>query len=170
MKFALYIRAFLFLSLVGFTPSMHMICAQQLSAPSVTNGTSDPNLRNRFTPPGASQKELRAGLLRGRAGDFAGAIKDFQHVLEVHPNSAEAHYDLGLALLAAGGNIPTWKDALVQFQTAVALQPDHVQARHMAGVALLESGDPGKAITELKRAISLDPSFAEAHFDLGRAL
>jgi tetratricopeptide (TPR) repeat protein len=170
MKFARFIRAFLYLSLVGCTPSMRMICAQQPSASPATKDTSDPNLRNRFTQSGATQAELRAGLLRGQAGDFAGAIKDFQHVLEVHPNSAEAHYNLGLALLASGGNIPVWKDALVQFQAAVALEPDYAQARHMAGVALLESGDPGKAITELKRATSLNPSFAEAHFDLGRAL
>jgi tetratricopeptide (TPR) repeat protein len=164
------IRAFLYLSLVCLTPSARIVCAQQPSPPPATESAFDTNLRHQFTQSGTTQAELRAGLLRGKAGDFAGAIKAFQHMLEVHPDSAEAHYNLGLALLANGGNIPAWKDALVQFQSAIALRPDYVQARHMAGVALLESGDAGKAITELRRATSLDPSFAEAHFDLGRAL
>jgi tetratricopeptide (TPR) repeat protein len=151
------------------------------AVPAASDGADDNNLRRLFSQPGlpagsASRTTLdadtllRTGLLRGQAGDFAGAIKAFKNTLAVHPNSAEAHYNLGLALLANGGNIPPWGDALVQFQAAADLRPDYAAAHRMAGVALLELGDAGKAIPELKLGISLDPSSGEAHFDLGRAL
>jgi tetratricopeptide (TPR) repeat protein len=112
---------------------------------------------------------LRIGLLRGQAGDFAGAARAFKHALAIQPNFAEAHYNLGLALLADSGNMPAWREALAQFQAALAARPKYFQAQRMTGVALLESGDANKAIPELKAALSLEPTSAEVHFDLGRA-
>ncbi len=120
--------------------------------------------------PQDAQLSLRVGLLRGQAGDFAGAAKAFKHALEIQPTFAEAHYNLGLALLADSGNMPAWKEALAQFRTALAEQPKYFQAQRMVGVALLESGDANEAIRELRAAVSLEPTFAEVHFDLGRAL
>jgi tetratricopeptide (TPR) repeat protein len=119
--------------------------------------------------PQDAQLSLRIGLLRGQAGDFAGAAKAFKHALEIQPNFAEAHYNLGLALLADSGNMPAWREALAQFQAALAARPKYFQAQRLAGVALLESGDANKAIPELKAALSLEPTSAEVHFDLGRA-
>ena len=120
--------------------------------------------------PQDAQLSLRVGLLRGQAGDFAGAVKAFKHALEIQPTFAEAHYNLGLALLADSGNMPAWKEALAQFRTALAEQPKYFQAQRMVGVALLESGDANEAIPELRAALSLEPTSAEVHFDLGRAL
>jgi len=120
--------------------------------------------------PHDAELSLRNGLLRGQAGDFAGAVKAFERALEIQPNFAEAHYNLGLALLADSGKTPVWKEALAQFQAALAVRPKYFQAQRMAGLALLESGDATKAIPELKAALSLDPTSADAHFDLGRAL
>ncbi len=120
--------------------------------------------------PQDAQLSFRIGLLRGQAGDFAGAVKAFKQALEIQPNFAEAHYNLGLALLADSGNMPAWKEALAQFRAALAARPKYFQAQRMAGVALLESEDANKAIPELKAALSLKPTSAEVHFDLGRAL
>jgi tetratricopeptide (TPR) repeat protein len=120
--------------------------------------------------PQDAQLSLRIGLLRGQAGDFAGAAKAFKHALEIQPNFAEAHYNLGLSLLADSGNMPAWKEALAQFRAALAARPKYFQAQRMVGVALLQSGDANKAIPELKTALGLEPTSAEAHFDLGRAL
>ena len=140
------------------------------SVPVVSEGADGNNLRQLFSQPvsppdGASVEKLAddtpglgAGLLRGQAGDFAGSITAFKQTLAEHPNSAKAHYNLGLALLANGGNIPPWNDALVQFQAAAALRPSYAAAHRMTGVALLELGDASKAILELRLAVSLAPS------------
>lgn len=120
--------------------------------------------------PQDAQLSLRIGLLRGQAGDFTGAVKAFKHALVIQPDFAEAHYNLGLALLADSGNLPAWKDALAEFRAALAEKPKYFEARRMAGVSLLETGDATNAIPELKAALGLNPTSAEAHFDMGRAL
>jgi protein O-GlcNAc transferase len=118
----------------------------------------------------AAQRILQMGLTRGQAGDFSGAIAAFEHALEIWPGFAEAHYNLGLALIAHSGNLPAWKDALAEFKAALAARPDYPHALRMAGVCLLESGQASEAIPELKAALRLEPTSAETHFDLGRAL
>jgi tetratricopeptide (TPR) repeat protein len=185
MRSALFVRAFAYLLIGGLFCAPRLSHAQQppsSAKPSIPEGAEDGDARHQFSqslaqseivsrsPLPDAESSLRNGLLRGQAGDFAGAIKAFEHALEVQPDFAEAHYNLGLALLANSGNIPAWTDALAQFQAAVALRPDYSRALRMAGVALLESGDASKASTELELALRLDPSSAEAHFELGRAL
>jgi protein O-GlcNAc transferase len=113
---------------------------------------------------------LHVGLMRGQAGDFAGAIEAFRHALNMQPDFAEAHYNLGLALLANSGSTPSWKDALAEFQAAARKHPDYFEALRMAGVAALEAGDAKEAIRDLKAAIHLKSDSAEAHFNLARAL
>jgi tetratricopeptide (TPR) repeat protein len=186
MKFASLRRAAVYLSLLGCFCTGADSRAQQSPLPdnasalaadsakidsqrefSQTLGDYEAALQSH---PHDAQLSFRIGLLRGQAGDFAGAVKAFKQALEIQPNFAEAHYNLGLALLADSGNMPAWKEALAQFQAALAAQPKYFQAQRMAGVALLESGDANKAIPELKAALSLKPTSAEVHFDLGRAL
>lgn len=122
-----------------------------------------------FDPKNA-QINLQIGLLKGEAGDFAGAVNAFKRTLEIQPNSAEAHYNLGLSLIASSRNVPVWADALAEFRAAAAVRPDYYQALNMAGVCLLESGDAAAAIPQLQAALKLDPTSAEIHFNLGRAL
>lgn len=117
-----------------------------------------------------AQRILQVGLMRGQAGDFSGAIAAFKNALEIWPDFPEAHYNLGLALIAHSGNVPVWKDALAEFKAALAERPVYPQALRMAGVCLLESGQASEAIPELQAALRLEPTSAEAHFDLGRAL
>jgi tetratricopeptide (TPR) repeat protein len=185
MKYAPLFPTFLYLLVASFFCGASVGRSQQSPSPdksSVPDAAEGTDARVRFSQslaqsearsrshPGNAQLSLRIGLLRGQAGDFAGAVKEFQHTLDIQPDFAEAHYNLGLALLANSGIIPAWKDALAQFEAALALRPDYSEARRMAGVAFLESGDTTKAIAELKASLSLDPSSAEVHFDLGRAL
>ncbi len=185
MKCAPPFRAFIYLVGLSIFCGARVSQSQQSPSPyesSVPEAADGADARLRFSTslaqseamslsqPGNAQLSMRIGLLRGQAGDFAGAVKEFQHALDVKPDFPEAHYNLGLALLANSGSVPAWKDALAQFEAAVALRPDYSEARRMAGVALLESGDTTKAIAELKASLSLDSSSAEVHFDLGRAL
>jgi len=182
MKYAPPFRAFVYLWVVTLSCGARLGRSQQSPSPdesSVPEAAEGADARLRFSQSlaqseatshlGNAQLSMRAGLLRGQGGDFAGAVKEFQKALDVKPDFPEAHYNLGLALLANSGSVPAWKDALAQFEAAVALRPDYAEARRMAGVAFLESDDPTKAIAELKASLRLDPSSAEVHFDLGRA-
>ncbi len=120
--------------------------------------------------PGNAQLALRIGLLEGEEGDFVDAVAAFKRAVQIQPNFAEAHYNLGLALVANSPNGPIWTEALIQFRAALASRPDYSQAANMAGVCLLKSGDISAAISQLKDAVKEDPRSAEAHFNLGRAL
>jgi len=120
--------------------------------------------------PGNAQITLQIGLLKGEAGDFAGAVNAFKQALKIQPNFAEAHYNLGLALIANAKNLPVWTQALTEFKAALASRPDYSQALNMAGVCLLESGNAAAAIPELKAALKADPHSGQIHFNLGRAL
>jgi tetratricopeptide (TPR) repeat protein len=119
---------------------------------------------------GNAEVSFRIGLLRGRNTDFTGAAAAFRQALKTDPNFAEAHYSLGLTIVADSRNKPEWARALVEFRAALVLRPEYAEAMNMVGVCLLETGEPAKAIPQFKAALLLNPNSAEIHFNLGRAL
>lgn len=113
---------------------------------------------------------LGIGLLKGQTGDFAGAAAEFQRAIAIDPASAQAHYDLGVAMVAGSKGAPDWVGAVKEFKTAVSLKPDYLPAIRMLGSGLIETGQPIDAIPVLTSALKMDPKSAEAHFELGKAL
>jgi tetratricopeptide (TPR) repeat protein len=88
--------------------------------------------------------------------------------VDVCPESAKAHYNLGTALLDVPGALP---DAIAQFETALRINPDLADAHVNLGKALSQM--PGRlpdAIAQFEAALRLDPDSAEAHSNLGSAL
>lgn len=112
---------------------------------------------------------MATAIVMARNGDFQGAIILLKDALKQYPCNAEAHYDLGLALLGTGDNPQTWAEAMEQFRLAVKMQPKYPEARNMLGVGMLVSGDPEGSITELKFAVNEAPEIAEIHLNLGKA-
>lgn len=55
------------------------------------------------------------------------------------------------------------------FRDAFGLYPDRAQTHMLYGNFLSKSGQRDKAIESYKRAIELDPNYAEAHYNLGLA-
>jgi tetratricopeptide (TPR) repeat protein len=49
------------------------------------------------------------------------AISEFETVLRIEPNSAKAHYNLGVLLSRIGGRLP---EALAHFDAALRISPD----------------------------------------------
>jgi Flp pilus assembly protein TadD len=80
------------------------------------------------------------------AARFAAALRE-------DPSSAEAHHNLGIALLYCR----RLDEAILQFRAALALDPSLASSQASLGQALLESGRDDEAMSALSRAVQLDP-------------
>ena len=127
------------------------------------------------------------------------AIAHYQKALQIKPDYAEAHNNLGNALLKrAGGrsdrplpkgaaNQPRLRGSPQQprqraapkgpggrsdcpLPKGAANQPDYAKAHNNLGDALLQKGQVDEAITQYQKALQINPTNAEAHNNLGNAL
>jgi len=79
---------------------------------------------------------------------------------------AEAHFNLGLALMGEG----RLAEAIGQYEQAVHLNPNYVPAQNNLGIALEQTGRLEEAIGHLEQALRIKADYAEAHNNLGLAL
>lgn len=122
----------------------------------------------------AELEELKRGgrvhVLRGRtafrAGDFAGAAREFRKAVENDPQSVSARVNLGSALGEAGDRI----GAIYQFRQVLELAPDNLVARYNLGVLLGLEGDHEEALEHLRAAAELEPRDADTRRELAKAL
>jgi tetratricopeptide (TPR) repeat protein len=88
--------------------------------------------------------------------------------VDVCPESAKTHNNLGNALEQVPGRLP---DALIEYQVALRIDPDYAEAHNNLGLALVNSGGPlQEAVAEFEAALRINPDYAEAHNNLGTAL
>ena len=95
-----------------------------------------------------------------------------QAAATLQPDLAEAHNNLGLALLNQG----QVAEALLCFERAIELRPDLVDARNNLGLACSAQGEPDRALASFEHAVQIDPdhfgaltNLANAFKDQGRA-
>jgi tetratricopeptide (TPR) repeat protein len=89
-----------------------------------------------------------------------------RHTLQVNPQSAMAHNNLGLTLAQQG----RLDEALPSFQRAVQLRPDLAEAHYNLGKGLTLLGDFDAAISHHTTALQYRPGWAEAHNNFGVTL
>jgi tetratricopeptide (TPR) repeat protein len=77
------------------------------------------------------------------------AIGEYQRTLELEPNSAQAHYKLGLAFQTQHN----FKAAIPEYQRTLALDPRHLPA-HL-GLAWLLATSPDAVLRDGNRAVIL---------------
>ena len=107
------------------------------------------------------------GLVLTQSDDDEAAIAAFREAIRIQPNYADAHANLGAAL------IPTDADqAIRELEKAVALEPASVKAQFNLAQAYgaSPSHGPAKEIEQLRKVIAAAPNFARAHLALGKAL
>jgi protein O-GlcNAc transferase len=94
------------------------------------------------------------------------AIACYRRALELSPDCADAHNNLGAALNEQ------WKvdEALAAHRRALALRPDFPEAHNNLGNAQLNQGKWNEAAESYRRALALRPSYPEAHNNLGNVL
>ena len=109
-------------------------------------------------------ENLYAGAL-GSDGDMAGAKAHIERALELKPDYAGAHYNLGLVLLREHN----FEKAREQFTTALQTLPRDPMIWNGLGVANINLGKPDEAISNYRKALELNPLYADAFTDLGAA-
>jgi tetratricopeptide (TPR) repeat protein len=94
------------------------------------------------------------------------AVACYRRALQLDPNSAGAHTNLGAALYQQG----KLAEAVACFRRAIDLDPNYADAHYSLGRTLYRQGKQDEAVACYHRAIQLDPNLAGAHFNLGIAL
>ena len=92
-------------------------------------------------------------------------VARWQSRIEEAPDSAAAHYNLGLAHTERGRMVEAEK----AFRRAVELDPELVQARVNLGGALLMKWDFQGCLEANQEAVRLNDTLVEAHFNMGQA-
>jgi Tfp pilus assembly protein PilF len=81
------------------------------------------------------------------------AIVHYQKALQITPDNAKAHNNLGNLLLQKG----RVDEAIAHFQTALQITPDNAKARYNLGNALLQKGSVGEAMAQYRQAVRISP-------------
>jgi tetratricopeptide (TPR) repeat protein len=98
--------------------------------------------------------------------DLDSAVAAYRRRVELTPNDAAAHVDLGEVYRAQD----RLDEALAEFSIASLLDATSVRALATAAQIHAAAGRDDSAVTLLRRAVALDPSHLEARYALSRAL
>lgn len=172
-------------------PALLLAIGFQLSAGAAPT-TNSPEA---FVPQAANEgvAEGNAAFLKK---DYAGARKSFEKVLGLMPESLVALVNLGLVEFYSGNtaraeqllkravgvrleNPAAWltlgmiymdaekfDEALAALSQAMVQDPRNPRIRNFLGVVIGRKGWLDGAQSELRRAVELDPSYADAHYNL----
>src|SRR5262245_6714947 len=105
--------------------------------------------------PMLSEAQSALASIRARDYEWEDAEHGFRRALELNPNNALAHLDLGFSVLVLKGH---FDEGLDQVRRAAALDPLSPYINTEFGRALLWSGRYSEAVDQLRKAIALDPS------------
>jgi protein arginine N-methyltransferase 7 len=106
------------------------------------------------------------GAVFKQTGRLQKSLVANQRAVEISPNDAEAHSNLGITLQELG----RLEDAEASHKQAIAIKPDYAEAHTNLGNTLKELGRLEDAEASHKQAIAIKPDFAEAYYNLGITL
>ena len=124
-------------------------------------------------------------LLTGRArpeaaGILERAVLEGRAEVDVKPDDALAHRNLGLALSSLGyalinlqefdESAVKFRESAVEFRHAIGLEADDAWSYFRLGIVLERLGKPDEAVASYRESIRLSPDYADAHHFLGRLL
>ena len=125
-----------------------------------------PNRRVVLVPLAVAALASCAVVSRRQVGYWQGTFTLWEHTLAITRDNGVAHYNLGVALLAAGRN----DDGLSHLREAVRLEPDFATAHNRLALELSRRGDLAGATTQLAEVVRLMPASAQAHANLAIVL
>ena len=95
--------------------------------------------------------------------DWPGAEREFKRAIQLNPNSWGAHFGYGITYLCPRGRSA---EGLQETRLARDLDPLSPVTNNYLGLALIFNRQMDAALEQFKKALSLDPHFAEAHLHL----
>jgi tetratricopeptide (TPR) repeat protein len=101
-----------------------------------------------------------------RLGRDAESVNYYERAIRANDRSAEAHHNLGCALLTA----KRISEAAVILRRAHRLRPDYAPTLDALGFAVAELGDPLEALTLLERSLAIDDASPSTQCRLGNVL
>jgi tetratricopeptide (TPR) repeat protein len=101
-----------------------------------------------------------------QSGQLDEAIEKYRRALDLKPDYAEAHNNLGNAL----GEAKRFEEAAASLRRAAELRPDLAPIHSNLGLALARLGRFEEAAESHRRAVALLPDLAPAHNNLAMAL
>jgi serine/threonine-protein kinase len=113
--------------------------------------------------------EAHSAMASVRAREYAwqDAERGFHRAIELNPNNALAHLELGFSVLIVQGR---FEEGLAAVRRAVRLDPLSPYANTEFGRALIWAGQYDEGIDQLRKAIALEPSRNRPYSLLARAL
>jgi tetratricopeptide (TPR) repeat protein len=105
------------------------------------------------------------GVLALRRGDLAGAEREIRAAIDEKADVRLAHFNLAL-LAEQRGDLPR---AIAEYQQELALHANSYKAAFNLGRLYEGAGDRDGQLRELRRAIDINPGFAEGHLFLAKA-
>jgi len=96
--------------------------------------------------------------------EFYRAIPFLKESLRLNPYFSHAHYNLGIAYQGIG----LYDEAVTEYQKTLygTKRPYFAKVHNNLGVCYFIKGWTDMAIEEFKQALSINPDFADAHFNL----
>ena len=108
-----------------------------------------------------------SGEIMASMKNYDGAVVEFKKAVEMAPQLAGTHYELGNAYW----NLGDWEAASTQFQAELANDPHNCMAKWKLGNILLqENSSPDQALADTGEALSICPTLTQARVDHARAL
>lgn len=96
-------------------------------------------------------------------GQKESCVECYRRALELRPDLVEAHIRLANVLTQMPGQLTA---AVASYRQALVLQPDNVSVLTNLGCALKDLGELDNALTCIRKALELDPSYTLAHNNL----
>ncbi len=122
----------------------------------------------RWAAPAAAALMLTvlSGLTWQRTHVFESERTLWSDTLRTNPGSWEAHYNLGIALVAEG----ELDEAISHYRQALAINADSAGVYNNLAIALGSQGNVDEAISHFQQALRIAPRYADARNNLGAAL
>jgi tetratricopeptide (TPR) repeat protein len=106
------------------------------------------------------------GALNVDQQNFDAAIDAYTRRVDVHPNDAAAHHDLGRTYARLGRH----DEARAEFEVVLMLSPSHVEAYAALAQVHFTDGQYAEAAEAARRALTLDPAHQQARYALATSL
>ncbi len=109
------------------------------------------------------EESIRKASQLSQAGDWQGAITEFQKALQEKPGDSVAQANLGVAL----SRVDRHPEALLAFQKALEMGYDNATFRYFRGLSLAKLNLLEDAAQEIETALEKDSRMVHADYDLG---